>query len=199
MGKLILLLGKSASGKDSIAKAILKEYAGRLTGVIPYTTRPIRIGEKEGVTYRYVSVETMEEMERQGRVLERRDYETVNGQWSYFTADDGQFAEDAGDTLLIGTPEVYRGLVKTLGADRIVPVLVEVDDEERLFRSIWREKKQTVPNYAEVCRRFLADEKDYAPEVLEELFGMRLNRIYNWSFEACLIQARELLSGILGK
>ncbi|MBO4767850.1 MAG: guanylate kinase, partial [Lachnospiraceae bacterium] len=148
---------------------------------------------------RYVSVETMEEMERQGRVLERRDYETVNGQWSYFTADDGQFAEDAGDTLLIGTPEVYRGLVKTLGADRIVPVLVEVDDEERLFRSIWREKKQTVPNYAEVCRRFLADEKDYAPEVLEELFGMRLNRIYNWSFEACLIQARELLSGILGK
>ena len=131
MGKLILLLGKSASGKDSIAKAILKEYTGRLTGVIPYTTRPIRIGEKEGVTYRYVSVETMEEMERQGRVLERRDYETVNGQWSYFTADDGQVAEDAGDTLLIGTPEVYRGLVKTLGADRIVPVLVEVDDEER--------------------------------------------------------------------
>ncbi|MBO4767402.1 MAG: hypothetical protein J5532_08915, partial [Lachnospiraceae bacterium] len=62
MGKLILLLGKSASGKDSIAKAILKEYTGRLTGVIPYTTRPIRIGEKEGVTYRYVSVETMEEM-----------------------------------------------------------------------------------------------------------------------------------------
>ena len=39
----------------------------------------------------------------------------------------------------------------------MVPLYVEVDDGLRLSRALERERKQTEPKYAEMCRRFLAD------------------------------------------
>ena len=198
MGKLYMLLGKSASGKDSIAKELLKKYAGRLSPVIPYTTRPIRIGEKPGVAYRFVSEDKMAELEAAGKVLERRDYVTIHGPWSYFTADDGQIDLARKDSLMVGTPEAFAGLAKTLGRENLVPILVALDDEERLMRAIWREKKQVKPNYAEVCRRYLADEKDFAPEVLEAKLGDDVVTFYNWDFDACMEQATAYFDNVLG-
>ena len=51
MGKIFCLMGKSASGKDTIFKRILERKTVPLTTVVPGTTRPIRDGEKEGVEY----------------------------------------------------------------------------------------------------------------------------------------------------
>ena len=39
-----------------------------------------------------------------------------------------------------------------------------VDDGERLQRALDRERTQDKPRYAEMCRRFLADEKDFSEE-----------------------------------
>ena len=39
-----------------------------------------------------------------------------------------------------------------------------MEDGERLRRATKREGKQSVPNYNEVCRRFLADEEDFSEE-----------------------------------
>ena len=46
----------------------------------------------------------------------------------------------------------------------MLPIYIEVADAERLERSIKREKKQAYPNFSEVCRRYLADEEDFAEE-----------------------------------
>ena len=43
MGKIFYLMGKSASGKDTLFKEIL-ERIPELKTVVPYTTRPIRTG-----------------------------------------------------------------------------------------------------------------------------------------------------------
>ncbi len=48
----------------------------------------------------------------------------------------------------------------------MIPIYVEVDDRERLLRSIERERCQEMPKYKEVCRRFLADEEDFKEENL---------------------------------
>lgn len=47
MGKIFYLMGKSASGKDTLYQEILKRLP-QLKTVVPYTTRPIRIGEQNG-------------------------------------------------------------------------------------------------------------------------------------------------------
>lgn len=51
MGKIFCLMGKSASGKDTIYSRLLKMPELTLKKVIPYTTRPMRQGEIDGDTY----------------------------------------------------------------------------------------------------------------------------------------------------
>ncbi len=45
MGKIFCVMGKSASGKDTIYNKILQDDSLMLSRIIPYTTRPIRDGE----------------------------------------------------------------------------------------------------------------------------------------------------------
>ena len=49
-----------------------------------------------------------------------------------------------------------------------MPIYIEVDDGIRLQRALNREKLQEQPKYAEMCRRFLADEVDFSEEKLAE-------------------------------
>ena len=48
MGKIICLMGKSSSGKDTIYKNLMEDKSLGLRKLIPYTTRPMREGEQEG-------------------------------------------------------------------------------------------------------------------------------------------------------
>ena len=166
MGKLFYLMGKSASGKDTIYKKV-KEEMPELKPIVIYTTRPIREGETEGVEYYFVDESKLQELEQAGKVIELRAYNTVHGVWKYFTVDDGQF--DREDHLIaIGTLESYVQLRKYFGDEKLIPIYVEVEDGERLIRAIDREKTQNVPKYEEMCRRFLADAKDFSEEKLKE-------------------------------
>jgi len=47
-----------------------------------------------------------------------------------------------------------------------VPLLIEIDDGVRLQRALDREKQQQEPKYDEMCRRFLADAKDFSEDML---------------------------------
>ncbi|MBP3676958.1 MAG: guanylate kinase, partial [Agathobacter sp.] len=57
MGKIICVMGKSSSGKDTIYEKLLNESQLDLKRIIPYTTRPIREGEEEGREYHFCSEE----------------------------------------------------------------------------------------------------------------------------------------------
>ena len=50
MGKIYYIIGKSSSGKDTIFKELLARIP-QLKRVVPYTTRPVREGEENGVEY----------------------------------------------------------------------------------------------------------------------------------------------------
>lgn len=163
MSKIFTIMGKSATGKDHIYKDVLRRL--NLTPVITYTTRPIRQNEREGVEYHFVTEEEMVRLETAGVIIEKRCYHTVAGDWYYFTCDDGQITDDK-DALMIVTPEAYVQIRDYYGAARVVPVYIESNGGDRLRRSLKREEKQAAPNYAEVCRRFLADEEDFSEEKL---------------------------------
>lgn len=172
------VIGKSATGKDSIYKEILKRKGSSLKTVVPYTTRPQRSGETEGVEYHFRSVEEYEELKAAGRIIESRCYHTVYGDWFYFTADDGQIKTDEGNYLLIMTLEGYESLRSYYGKEHIMPIYIEVEDGLRLTRALEREKQQKEPKYAELCRRFLADREDFSEDNIERLgIGKRYENI----------------------
>ena len=168
MGKIYCVMGKSSSGKGSIYHEIMEKGALGLKPIIPYTTRPIRDGEQDGREYHFCTEDTVQRLQDAGRIMELRAYNTVYGVWKYFTVDDEQINLSKYNYLYIVTLEGYTKIQEYFGADRVVPIYIEVEDGERLMRAIAREQKQEVPKYEEMCRRFLADSADFSEEKLVE-------------------------------
>lgn len=168
MGKIYYMMGKSASGKDTLLREV-KKMLPELKTITLYTTRPIREGEKEGVEYFFITEDTLSIYERQGKVIEQRAYQTAHGIWKYATVDDGQIDLEGADYLMIGTLESYDKMRKYYGGKKLVPLYIEVEDGERLMRALKRERRQEIPRYAELCRRFLADTQDFSEEKLAML------------------------------
>ena len=164
MGKLFYIMGKSATGKDHIFRALLESELLSLKRLVIYTTRPKRAGEEDGKEYFFTDHDRLEEFRREGKLIESRDYDTVHGIWTYFTVDDGQLDLEDRDILGIGTLESYMLLKAYYGEEKICPIYIETEDGERLARALKREKKEEQPRYEEMCRRFLADQKDFSEE-----------------------------------
>ena len=184
MGKIFYIMGKSAAGKDRIYSLLAGNKELNLKKLVLYTTRPIRAGEQDGVQYYFTDDSRLEEFKKSGKLIEARAYHTVHGIWTYFTADDGQIELWQYDYLVIGTIESYYALKEYFGDDVMVPLYIEVEDGLRLSRALERERAQLKPQYAELCRRFLADAEDFSEENLERA-GIKL-RFQNIDKETCM-------------
>lgn len=193
MGKIYCLAGKSASGKDHFYIRLLEEESLSLLPLVLYTTRPMRLGEEDGKEYYFVDEAKLMSFRQQGRIIEERSYQTMEGIWTYFTADDGRIDLDAHDYLSIGTLESIIKLQQYFGRDRICPLYIEVEDGERLARALKRERKQDQPKYEEMCRRFLSDQQDFAEDRIREA-GIT-KRFSNEDFEGCLQEIVDFIRG----
>ena len=155
-----------------------------------YTTRPIRKGEEEGVTYHYLSNEEMQRYidgKENNKLIEYRTYQTVHGPWTYATIADEQFKTNK-DMMMLGTLESYEKMKKHFEKE-LLPIYIEVEDGVRLERALKREKEQKEPKYAELCRRFLADSKDFSEENLKKA-GI-VKRFENIELDKCLNEILE--------
>ncbi len=183
-GKIFLLMGKSTSGKDTIYKKLIADNELSLNKVVPYTTRPMRDGEKDGVQYFFKLEKEYLDLKNAGKIIEERTYHTNYGEWRYFTVDDGQINLEEGNYLVIGTLESYCYIRDYFGKNNVVPLLIDVSAKIRLERAMHREEKQENPKYDEMCRRFLADEEDFAEKKIEEA-GVTYRFENNGAIEDC--------------
>ena len=162
-------MGKSSSGKDTIFKELCENKALNLKPIISYTTRPKRTNETNGVEYNFITEQQLHEFKDEDKVIEVRRYDTVHGPWYYGTIDDGQIEIDSNNRyIVIVTLEAYQSYKKYFGEEYIYPLYIDLDDGIRLERALARERNQSRPNYDELCRRFLADSKDFSQEKLNE-------------------------------
>ena len=169
MNCIFYIMGKSSSGKDTIYNRIRSEE--NLIPVVLYTTRPMRENEENGREYHFVDRTCFDKMKSEGKVIEERIYNTIHGEWIYFTSSDSIDIEK-GNCIGIGTLESYVKIKEHFG-EAVVPIYIEVEDGLRLARAVERERTQTNPKYAELCRRFLADSIDFSEEKLIEAGIMR--------------------------
>ena len=182
---IYVIMGKSATGKDTIFNKLLRNKQLGLTKIVPYTTRPRRTGEIEGHEYHFVNEERMGELEAAGLIVEHRQYDTVHGIWHYFTVDDNELVRQTDIRYaMIGTLEAYVSLKEYYGDGLVVPIYIKVDDFERLRRAVNREKRQANPNCDEICRRYLAEERDFSED---KLASAGIDRCYvNNSIKECV-------------
>ena len=184
MGKIFVVMGKSASGKDTVYKRLIQDKTLALKTVVPYTTRPIRAGETDGVEYYFVTDKQWAAWMSEQKIIESRTYHTMLGDWHYFTAADGQIETKQHDYIIIGTLEAYKQIRAYFGEETVVPIYIELEEGERLQRALNRERKQKQPRYDELCRRFLADMQDFSEEnVIQCGIGKRYQ---NNTLETCI-------------
>lgn len=191
MGRMVYLMGKSSTGKDTVYKELLKNEKFTFQKIVLYTTRPIRDGEKNGREYFFTDEEGFRALEAEGKVIEARAYHTYHGLWRYFTVDDGSIDLEKNDYLIIGTLESYVKTAEYFGKDKVIPVLLTVDDGLRLQRALDRERRQENPKYQELCRRYLADDEDFSEENLQKA-GV-LQTFSNENLEKCLSEIEAYL------
>lgn len=149
--KIIALFGESASGKDTIQKLLTEKYPLTFNPIISCTTRPKRDNEEEGIDYYYLTNEQFAENVLNGEMLEATSF----NDWFYGT----RLQELNKDKINVGVFNI-EGIECLLQDNRleVYPVYIYATDKIRLLRSLSREKN---PNCHEICRRFLADEKDF--------------------------------------
>lgn len=188
MNKIYCLMGKSNSGKDSILHNLftsLNHNPVDLKTIVTYTTRPIRIGEKNGVDYYFVNEDKMLYFMNNNKIIEYRTYNTVKGVWYYATVDDGQIDLTQNSYISIVDIKGYKEYIKYFGEQNVVGIYLDVDNYTRLTRALNREHNQSKPDYLEMCRRFIEDEKDFDKDTLDKL---NIKIYLNNDLEECLNQ-----------
>lgn len=187
---IYLIMGKSATGKDTVLQRLLQDKELQLKRMTQYTTRPMKAGELDGREYYFTDEEGMHRLDSQGHILECRKYNTVYGDWYYFTTDEGIHEEE--DYVLIGTLDVLEALRKKY--KDIKAIYLYLDDGERLQRALDRERAAKEPRYTEMCRRFLTDEEDFQKEELDrsdiDLF------VENKDLELTMKQINTFIKGV---
>lgn len=194
MGNIFYIIGKSATGKDTIYKLLLQNSIFQLKPVVLYTTRPIRKGETNGIEYYFTDEKHLTLLRTQNKIIEERTYYTTLGVWHYFTVNDEQFTSSF-PLLMIGTLESFRATQDYFGKERVIPLYIEVEDGIRLERALAREHIQNIPNYEELCRRFLADQQDFSEEKLKDA-NIKI-RYENKDLNACINQIHHTIISYL--
>ena len=119
--KIFAIQGFTSSGKDSITSRVSKEL--NIPILISHTTRPPRVGEKDGVTYHFVD----ETFFNENKFLEQRLYNTEYGILKYGLH--YSEIEDKPYSLFIVDRQGYEELQKQLGEDKLVSIFIDVSEE----------------------------------------------------------------------
>ena len=155
--RLIALIGKSGSGKDTILKEVLKNE--NFHSVVGVTTRPPRENEQEGIDYYFIDTDTFTKLLFDNKLIEATSF---NG-WGYGTPYSSLSANKINIAVL--NPAGIEILRDNSHIDLTV-IYINVSDKIRLIRQLSREEN---PNIQEIIRRYSVDEEDFNPNVINEL------------------------------
>lgn len=150
MYNIVVLIGKAGSGKDSILKEVVKQIP-TLHKVIPYTTRPKREKEIDGVDYYFISPNDFATKIMMNKMIEFTEF----NDWFYGTGYGGLNE----DKINIGV--FNPAAVDVLCYDRNVrPLIFYIDasNKNRLLRQLNREDD---PDIEEIIRRYRTDKIDF--------------------------------------
>lgn len=156
MRKIFAVMGKASTGKDTLTKMLSETL--ELPIALSFTTRPMRVGEKQGVEYNFISDDDFWDLHGCDLLAEYTSYEVASGEtWHYgLTKEELEKAEYV---LVIVNPDGFKQLTEIYG-DKVCSILIDAPADVRIKRYLDRDAV-TEEKAEECCRRFLADNKDF--------------------------------------
>ena len=80
MRNILVICGKTASGKNLVRDILVEKY--NYNPIITYTSRPPRKGEKQDITYHFITIEEFNQKIEEGFFAEYQSYNTEFGVWT---------------------------------------------------------------------------------------------------------------------
>lgn len=172
----VVILGKTAAGKSTVIGKL------RELGYIPiveYTTRPMREGETDGLSYHFITDSEYDDMERRGLFAESLWVETVHGLWKY-----GALKSDFDGNnrvVTMGPRQFFQILESHVD---ICSILIDITDKTALGRTSMRgdsrkeverrlKKDNPVYDKAKEYVTYIVDgNKKNADEIASKIFSM---------------------------
>ena len=149
---MIVLVGKTCSGKDSIKQELIKR--GKKS-IVTYTTRSRREGEIQDVTYHFIDKNSFIKMKREKFFAETTSYLVANNDiWYYGTALEDLF-NDTSNTVIIVNPD---GLEKIRQIDGLDFTSFYIKSKNSVIK---KRLKKRGDNRKEAKRRIKADNEDF--------------------------------------
>lgn len=122
------------------------------------TTRPMRMGEVDGIDYYFITQSEFMNMIEKGDFAEYREYETEKGLWLYGSRiNDYKYATEK---VIILTPEGLVNIRKKYPNLPIIAIYLAVPNKE-LKRRMMSRANISGEDIKEVKRRYKADKKDF--------------------------------------
>ena len=161
-GKILILCGKSGSGKDAIQRELKKSG---FKPIVSVTTRPMREGETDGVEYNFVSRKTFSDLVEWGEMIEYRSYNTkVNGEPDvWFYGAQKMTLDKSEDYVVILDLEGAKSFVEYFGKESCCVCYINVPDDVRRQRCEHRGSFDKT----EFVRRMAADAADFQDSAVE--------------------------------
>lgn len=161
---LILLLGSSCVGKDTMAKQLSADL--NVPIAVSCTTRPMRTGETNGVEYHFLSNDEFDDMDENNQFVEQTEYiiESENVKYRYgYSIEELDKSEIS---LAIVNPHGYRCLLESQFKDNILSIQIVRNDRDRLISYLERDKNV---NIYEVFDRYKRDMEDFHDLVTDRI------------------------------
>lgn len=156
MRKIFAVMGKASTGKDALTKMLSETL--ELPIALSFTTRPMRVGEKQGVEYNFISDDDFWDLHGCDLLAEYTSYKVASGEIWYYGLTKEEL-EKAEYVLVIVNPDGFKQLTEIYG-DKVCSILIDAPADVRIKRYLDRDIV-TEEKAEECCRRFLADNKDF--------------------------------------
>jgi guanylate kinase len=166
-GKIIVIIGKTASGKSSLAKDICKEK--NIKQLITYTTRPSREGEINGVDYHFIS----EQEYKNNEFICKEQYEVKPYGFQGYGVKVSDLETDE-NVVIVLTPPGYRELKEKYG-DRVVGIYIMAPYKQRYERYISRDPNDLQVHIEASRRLHSVSDTDFFNELEFEVDYVILN------------------------
>ena len=127
---IVVLLGASSSGKSTIENILSNKFG--YEKIVSYTTRPQRLGEKNGKDYHFITNEQFQDSLQKGLFAEYDEY-SQNRFYGTLKSD-----YKKGNKVVVLTPNGLRQLKKNCKDDDIYSVYVDANLGTRVKRYIDR-------------------------------------------------------------
>lgn len=133
---IVILIGKCASGKDTLLKELTQNNA--MNKIVSYTTRPKRVGEVNGIDYNFVSEQTFFELMQKGKFFQTRQYDTLDDTGTatvWYYGSELVNPESRVPYITIVDVQGARDYISAYGKENVFVVYVDASDDVRRRRA----------------------------------------------------------------